>query len=68
MPINLSKKIMICFYVKVERSMVKNEVIDDTKHIILNQALVTSTPRERKAKSKKILLEHAAQDQAILAT
>ena len=48
--------------------MVKDDVFDDSKPILLNPALVTSTPRERKTKSKKILLEHAAQDQAILAT
>ena len=48
--------------------MVKDDVFDDSKPIIVNPALVTSTPRDRKAKSKKILLEHTAQDQAILAT
>ena len=61
-------KIMINFCVQVERSMVKDDVFDDSKPIIVNPALVTSTPWERKAKSKKILLKHAAQDQAILAT
>ena len=48
--------------------MVKDDVFNDSKPIIVNPALVTSTPREKKAKSKKILLEHTAQDMAILAT
>lgn len=52
----------------VERNMVKDDVFNDSKPIIVNPSLVTSTPREKKAKSKKIHLEYAAQDQAILAT
>ena len=48
--------------------MVKDDVFNDSKPIIVNPSLVTSTPREKKAKSKKIHLEHAAQDQGILAT
>ena len=52
----------------VERDSVKDDIFNDSKPIIVTPVL-TSTPREKKAKarSKKVLHETVARDQEILA-
>ena len=48
----------------VERDSVKDDIFNDSKHIIVTPVL-TSTPREKKARSKKVLHETVARDQEI---